>query len=82
MAKHQHQPRYRGIAKLKTLRERIEQLNSMCKCIACYGHGHFTLFIFWLHSIKNVYDNNFNMLLHKKFSHKNYTVFSSCINCC
>ena len=36
MAKRQHQPRYRGITKLKTLRGRIEQLNSMCKCIVCF----------------------------------------------
>ena len=33
MAKRRHQPRYKGITKLKTLRERIEQLNSMCKCM-------------------------------------------------
>ena len=46
MAKRQHQPRYRGIVKLKTLRERIEQLNSMCKCIVCYDHlALFTIFV-------------------------------------
>ena len=32
MAKRRHQPRYKGVTKLKTLKGRTEQLNSMCKC--------------------------------------------------